>query len=268
MSTVSPQHRGGIFVDTWSNVKRNVLVSLRNPYIVAFSLFQPVIWLVLFSEIFSSIARIPGFSTDSYIAFLAPGILVMVVLFDSMSSGIGLVENMRAGVFTKLLATPMHRGAIFLGKTLAETLRSVVVVVLVLSIALVLGARVETGLLGVGGIIGVSILFGLGFVALSNILALVTRNAEATTIGTQFIGLPLVFLSSAFMPFDLLPAWVRIVSRVNPITYAVDAIRTVMLRGWDWGVLGPSLAALVVFDLVLGAIALVLMKRATEATPR
>lgn len=268
MSTVSARDRGGLLVDTWSNFKRNVIISIRNPFILTFSLFQPLIWLFLFTQVFKSMARIPGFGASSYIAFFAPAVVIMVVLFDSMSSGIGLVESMRAGTFTKQLASPMNRGTIFLGKTLAETLRGTAEVVLVLGLALILGARIEAGVLGVIGIIGVAILFGLGFVALSNILALVTRSSEATLIGTQFLGLPLMFMSTAFMPPDLLPGWVQTVSRVNPITYGVKGVRTIMLQGWKWGVLVDSIVALVVMDLGLRTIAIVLMKRATEATPR
>lgn len=268
MSIVSTRGHGGFLVDTWSNFKRCVVISLRNPFVLVFALFQPLIWLLLFTQVFKSMARIPGFRANSYIAFFAPAVIIMVVLFDSMTSGIGLVESMRTGTFNKLLATPMHRGSIFLGKTLAETLRSTVAVLLVLGLALVLGARIEAGVLGVVGIIGVAILFGLGFVALSNILALVTRNSDATILGTQFLGLPLMFMSTAFMPLNLLPGWVQTVSRVNPISYGVEATRTIMLQGWNWSVIGESLVALVVMDLVLGSIAVVLMKRATEATPR
>lgn len=145
MSTIGARRRGGLLVDTWANFRRGVLISLRNPFILTFSLFQPLLWLFLFTQVFSSLVRIPGFETDSYVAFFAPAVIIMVVLFDSMSSGIGLVENMRSGTLNKLLATPMHRGAIFLGKTLAETLRSTVAVVLVLGLSLLLGARIETG---------------------------------------------------------------------------------------------------------------------------
>lgn len=95
-----------------------------------------------------------------------------------------------------------------------------------------------------------------------------TRSSEATMIGTQFLGLPLMFVSTAFLPSTLLPEWIRLVSVINPITYGVEATRTIMLRGWEWDVLGQAVAGLVVFDLVIGTIAVVLMKRATEARPR
>lgn len=276
MSTIAGQSeqaqdssvRGWIIADTWSSLKRWLRKSLRNPYIVFFTLVQLVVWLLLFTQVFESIAQLPGFESGSYLAFFAPAVVIQIALFAANSSGINLVFDMREGVFNKLLASPTNRTAMFVGKTLAEAVVTSVQVVIVLVLALVLGATVETGFLGAFSIIALALLFSIGFAALSNIVALITQNEDATILVTNFLALPLLFLSTAFLPETLLPEWVQTVSVVNPVTYGVDAVRVLMLDGWVWSVVGPSIIGLVVFDLLFGVVAMTLMKRAMDATPR
>lgn len=251
----------------WSSFKRWMRKSLRNPYIVFFTLVQPVVWLVLFTQVFGAVAQLPGFEGESYLAFFAPAVVIQIALFAANSSGINLVFDMREGVFNKLLASPTNRTAMFFGKTLAEAVVTSIQVVIVLVLALVLGAAVETGLLGGLAIIAVALLFSLGFAAFSNIVALITQNEDATILTTNFLALPLLFVSTAFLPEELLPGWVQVASAFNPVTYGVDAIRVLMLDGWVWNVIGPSIIGLVIFDLLIGVIAVILMKRATDATP-
>ncbi len=123
-----------------------------------------------------------------------------------------------------------------------------------------------------GGIVVVILiaeLFSFVFVAFSNIVGLVTHCSDATALISNFIALPLVFLSSSFIPRSLLPAWIQTLSAFNPVTYGVTTIRTLMLDGWMWTTIGPAIVVLVVFDLVLGGLAVVLLRRATdsETTP-
>jgi ABC-2 type transport system permease protein len=254
--------------DTWSSFKRWMKKNLRNPFVVGVTLVQPVVWLLLFTEVFGAISRLPGFASDSYLAFFAPAVVIQIALFAATSSGINLVFDMREGVFNKLLASPTHRTGMFVGKTLAEAVVTSVQVVLVLVLALVLGTPVATGILGGLGIIVISLLFSLGFAAFSNIIALITQNEDATILIPNLISLPLLFVSTAFLPKALLPEWVLTVGAINPVTYGVNAVRVLMLDGWTWSVLGPSIAGLVAFDLLFGVIAVFLMKRATDATPR
>lgn len=254
--------------DTWSSFKRWMKKNFRNPFVVGVTLVQPVVWLLLFTEVFGAIARLPGFASGSYLAFFAPAVVIQIALFAATSSGINLVFDMREGVFNKLLASPTHRTAMFVGKTLAEAVVTSVQVVIVLVLALILGTPVATGILGGLGIIVISLLFSLGFAAFSNIIALITQNEDATILIPNLISLPLLFVSTAFLPKALLPEWVLTVGAVNPVTYGVNAVRVLMLDGWVWGVLGPSIAGIVVFDLLFGVVAVILMKRATDATPR
>lgn len=255
---------GGFLTDALASFKRTGRRTLRSQFALTVSLFQPLVWLFLFTQIFQSVTQIPGFTSESYVNFLTPSVIVMVALFSATVSGANTVIDIRLGILNKLLATPMNRTAIITGKTIAELTITTVQMLLVLGLALLLGARIETGILGVVGVLLTSLLFGIGFVAFNNTVALATRNFEATTSVTNFLTLPLLFLSSALIDPSLMPSWAQTLSALNPVTYGVTAARTIMLSGWQWNVLAPAISALVVFDLLLGSITIVMIRRTTE----
>ena len=253
--------------EVWVNFKRWNLKALRNPFIVVGSVVQPIVFLLLFSEVFGGVvgAAIGDAAGGNYLTFLVPAIVVQVALIAASSSGIGLVNDVENGMFEKVLVTPMRRSAVFLGKTLSEMVRVAVQGVLIIVLGVALGATVETGALGALAMVGVAVLFSLWFTAFSNVLALVTRDQESTIIGANLLVFPLLFVSSAFLPVESLPGWMQVVARLNPITYGVDATRTLMVDGWNWSALAPDLAVLVALDVVLGAVAVYMLSRASSA---
>lgn len=226
----------GFAVDVWINLKRWLIKTSRNPFVVVSSLVQPIVFLVLFTEVFGQVtgdalAGVLG-TEISYITYLVPAIVIQSALVAAAGSGIGLVDDMESGMFEKVLVSPINRGAMFLGKALSEVVRIVVQTLIILALGYSLlwietggevGTYIETGLLGVLGIIGVTIVFAIWFTAFSNIVALVTRDQESTIIGANLLQFPLLFVSSAFLPVAILPGWVQAVATVNPISYGVDA---------------------------------------------
>ncbi|MFD1512331.1 ABC transporter permease [Halomarina rubra] len=267
VGTVEPPRSTSYLAEVWVNFKRWNLKALRNPFIVVGSVVQPVVFLLLFSEVFGGVvgAAIGDAAGVDYLTYLVPAIVVQVALIAASSSGIGLVNDIENGMFEKVLVTPMRRSAVFLGKTLSEMIRVVVQGALIVVLGVLLGATVETGVLGAVAMLGVAVLFSLWFTAFSNVLALVTRDQESTIIGANLLTFPLLFVSSAFLPIEALPGWMQVVARLNPITYGVDATRTLMLEGWDWAALAPDLAVLVALDVVLGTVAVVMLSRASSA---
>lgn len=259
----------GFVGDTWVNMRRWLLKNVRNPFVVASSVVQPVVFLVLFSQVFGRVAGgAIGGGDVSYISFLLPAIVIQVSLVAAAGSGIGLVDDIETGMFAKALVSPMNRGAVFLGKTLAEVTRIVVQILIVVGIGLLFGARIATGFPGVVAMIGIGILFSVWFTAFSNVVGLHTGDTQSTIVAVNFLQLPLLFVSSAFLPVSRLPTWIQYVSAVNPITYGVNATRALVLTGWAWGTILPSLAVLVGLDLALGLIALGAIRRATDAGAR
>ena len=266
--------------DVWVNFKRWNLKAVRNPFVLVVSLVQPIIFLVLFTQVFGNVAGsavnqgLPGVSYETY---LLPAIAIQVALASAITSGVGLVNDIENGMFEKVLVTPMNRTAVFLGKTAAELFRIAVQIVIILGLGILLGAEIVTGLVGALGIVAVGILFSLWFVAFSNGLAIITRDQESTIIAANLLQFPLLFLSSAFLPLATLPDWIQTFARVNPVTYGVDAARSLMLDrdvmtvidiSWFGGTLDgvvPGLLVLIGLDLVLGAIAVSLLSRASSS---
>jgi len=280
----------GFARDTWINLKRWVLKTTRNPFVMTVSLLNPIIFLVLFTEVFGVITEGPigeSLGADvSYTTFLVPAIVIQTALIAATTSGIGLVEDIENGMFEKVLVSPMHRGAVFLGKSLSEVLRIVVQVSIILVLGYVLlyldtGAApreyVATGALGALGIVAIAVLFSIWFTAFSNVTALLTRDQESTIIAVNLLQFPLLFLSSAFLPLEILPGWVQTVAALNPITYGVDATRALMFGqdvmtavevtsfGGMWNTLVPAIAVLAVLDLLLGVLAVSFLNRASSS---
>lgn len=257
----------GFFGDVWTNFLRWNLKKLREPFVLVFALVEPLIFLVLFSQVFGQLAgqAVPG---GDYLAYLVPAIVILVALITAAGSGTGFVQDIESGMFEKTLISPMSRTAVFTGKVLSDLLLIVVPTLIMLGLGYVAGAPVTTGLLGVVGILGVALVFSVWFMAFSNILGVVTESTRVTGIVTNIVQLPLLFASTAFVPVDALPGWLQVVSAVNPITYGVNAARVIMLSGWDWDVIGPSLVVLGALDVVLGAMAVYVLTRASSAAVR
>jgi ABC-2 type transport system permease protein len=276
--------------DLWIVLKRWLVKTTRNPFVIVSSFVQPVIFLVLFTEVFGQItggALSQALGRDiSYITYLTPAIVVQSGLIAAASSGIGLVDDMENGMFEKQLVSPIRRSAIFLGKALSEVVRIVVQTFMILGLGYLLlyldtgaafGDYLQTGLPGVLGIVAVTVVFAIWFTAFSNVVAIVTRDQESTIIGANLLQFPLLFVSSAFLPVNILPGWIQTVAAVNPITYGVDAVRSLML-GQDvmtvvevtafsgiWNALVPALAVLLVLDVAFGGVAVYLLQRAASS---
>lgn len=259
--------RTTIVADTWTNIERYMRKFLRNPMLLSATLFQPIVWLVLFSQVFQPIAEIPDFGIDSYLEFFLPAIIIMVALIAGATAGLGFVEDFNSGMFEKMLVSPMNRTSIFLGKTLADAIQIIIQVAIALVVGIVLGARIEAGITGVFGLLIVGLVFSLWFIGFSTIVAVYTQNSEATMAIGNILALPLVFMSDAFLPAHFLPEWIQLVSVLNPVSYGIDAARTIIIEGWVWETILPALGVLIALDVVVGAIAIWTLDQAVSSKP-
>jgi ABC-2 type transport system permease protein len=224
----------------------------RQPWFVAVTLVQPVIWLLLFGALFKKVVEIPGFHGHSYIAFLAPGVVVMSALFNSAWSGMALIEDLNRGVTARFLVTPVRREALIAGRLVKEAVVVVIQSLIIVVLALIVGATFAGGVGGVVVLFAVSSLLGAVFGGLSNGFALIMRQEEALIGAVQFIALPLTFLSTTFLQSNLMPAWIRHVADFNPANWAVVAGRAATSSNPDWGLVASRagfLAALLVVCL-------------------
>ena len=233
---------------------RDLRALWRQPWYIAVTLVQPVIWLLLFGELFKGVADLPGFS-GSYIAYLAPGIVVMSALFSSGWSGMGTIEDIDRGVTDRLLVSPVRRSALIAGRVAQGAVVIVIQSVIMVGLALAVGASFPGGVLGVTVLILVAALLGAAFGALSNSLALVTRQEESLIGAVTFLVLPLTFLSTALMSSDLLPGWMRTVAEFNPVDWAIEAGRSAVAADPDWSLIAGNVALLTALLLACAALA-------------
>jgi ABC-2 type transport system permease protein len=232
---------------------RSLKALWRQPAFAVATLVQPIIWLLLFGELFQRVVEIPGFDAarTSYLEFLTPGVVVMTALFSSGWAGTVYIEDMNRGVMDRFLASPVRRGALMAGTLAYQAATTIVQTVVVLVVAVIAGARFPGGAAGVLVTLAAACLISVIIASLSNALALLLRQQEALIGISQFVVLPLQFLSSALLATSLAAVWVADVARYNPVDWAVVASREALSAGTDWGAVWPRLALLAALALVM-----------------
>jgi ABC-2 type transport system permease protein len=220
-------------------------------------LIQPIIWLLLFGQLFRNVIHIPGFTTasGSYLEFITPGVIVMTALFSSGWAGTVYIEDMDRGVMDRLLAAPVSRGAMIVGTVAYQSLTTIVQTLVVFGIAFASGARFGGGAPGVLVTLLAACLISVVIASFSNAVALLVRQQEALIGISQFIVLPLQFLSSSIMDTRVAPAWVRHVARYNPVDWAATAARAALQGDPAWGAVLPRLGALLGLAVVMAWLA-------------
>lgn len=236
--------------------QRHTRALLRQPWFVAITLVQPVIWLLIFGSLFRSVTEIPGFAAGpSYLDYLVPGVVIMTALFSSGWSGMGTIDDIERGVLDRYLVGPTNRSAIIVGRVVHEAVSLVIQVLVIGGLALLLGARFEGGPVGFGVLLLAAVLLAFTFASLSNAFALVLRQRESVIGVNQFLVLPLTFLSAAFMPLALVPDWIATFARYNPVNWAIEAGREALLLDADWSLVLPRLGALALVAILAAGLA-------------
>lgn len=220
----------GLLFDTGYLYVRALKKLYRNPILLFFSIFQPILFLLLFTQLFKNFGGIAGFPA-SYVAFATPGILLQNGFTASLQSGTSMVDELNSGFLSNMLVTPVSRSAILLGRLLSDATRVGMQSVIILVLAFFLGAQMVTGLFGVVIILFIIAYFGLAWSGLSLSLGLATRRAETVSAISFVMTFPLLFMSTSLFPQQFLPTWMQTVSSVNPISFNVNAIRDLALGG-------------------------------------
>jgi ABC-2 type transport system permease protein len=219
---------------------------------------QPVLWLVLFGGVFARARVIPTGGLP-YLDFMAPGILGQSALFVSIFYGVGIIWERDLGITNKFLVSPTPRSALVLGKALSAGVRSLSQVVIIYAVALLLGVKLNWNPLALAGVLAAVVLGAALFATFSLIIACLVKTRERFMGIGQLLTMPLFFASNAIYPIGLMPDWLRAVSRVNPLSYEVDALRALMLHDGasafglpaDFAVLLGTAAVLVVVGAYL-----------------
>jgi ABC-2 type transport system permease protein len=234
---------------------RLLLATVRQPAFVVIMLIQPMIWLLLFGQLFKRIVELPGFASGSYIDFLTPGVVVMTVLFTSGWAGMAFIDDMDRGVMDRMLSSPVSRGAMMLASVLNQAVTIVVQGTIVVLVALALGAELAGGIVGVLVMYLAAVLLAASFSCLSNGMALIVRTSESLIGFSTMLTLPLSFLSSAMMAREAAPDWIQTVSAYNPVDWTVVAAREALSSDPDWSSVFLRLGGLFAVAVVTGFIA-------------
>jgi ABC-2 type transport system permease protein len=238
---------------TWFMTVRQARNLMREPIWIVLLLVQPMVWLILYGQLFKNLTRLGGFGTTSYITFLAPAIVVMNAFFGATWSGMSMISDLDHKVVERFLATPASRFAIVLSQIVRSAITAAIQALIILLVSLALGVRIHAGVLGWLVILLAGVLVNSAFAGISQAIALLTRR-EATMIAVaNFIGLPLLFLSTTMNARSQMPHWMRIVARYNPVDWGVQAARAVALPGTDWSSVGVHLLLLLALTGVTAA---------------
>lgn len=217
--------------------ERDLVKWLRGRVTVISSLVMPAAWLV-----FVGLA-LPTKFTDNYIQFITPGILVMTTLFSSLQGGSLMIFDKILGFLNKFLAMPSPRESMLYGKILFISVRGLLQATVILLIATLLGVRILNPI-NIVLIYLTLFLFSVFFSALSTMIGLHLSDHDSYSAVNSMISMPLFFTSSALMPYDVMPAWLRTLARLNPVSYAIDSTRMLFEGGIPvYGILGLAIGA-------------------------
>jgi len=217
---------------------RNLRAMTRVPEVIVFSTIQPVLFVLAFRYVFGGAIRVPNVD---YVDFLMPGIFVQTVAFGGLNTVIGLSDDLNKGLIERFRSLPMARSAVLSGRTLADLVRNVGVVALMVVVGYLVGFSVHTNAAAFLAAMVVLLLFAFALSWMFALLALSVSNPEAAQAAAFPPLALLVFASSAFVPVDSMPGWLQVFADHQPATSTVDAIRALVLGG---PTVGPVLQAL------------------------
>jgi ABC-2 type transport system permease protein len=235
--------------------RRAVREIFRYPEATIPTLFIPLFFLAVnigqVSKTFPS--STPFLHGQGYVAFQLPVSLMFAVA--TATSGLALVTEIDLGYFDKLLVAPIHRWSIIFGRLTADLVRGIATSALVLLVGIVLGARVQSGPLGAVVIVLLSAAFGVAYAGFGILVALRTRNVQATQ-SSFLLFFPLLFLTPNFVPFDRLSSAMETLARINPVSYVIVGLRSLVIDGWDAGKIGVCIGVIVALGAILTGLSL------------
>jgi len=229
-----------VFRHTGWMIVRQLRNLMREPIWIALMVIQPLIWLLLYGQLFSRVGALRG-GADSYVEFLAPGIICMNAFFGGSWSGMAMISDLDRHVIDRFLAAPASRFAIILSQVVRAGLIAVFQAVLLLVLGLALGVRVHGGIPGWLVVFAASALLAMAFAGFSHGIALLVRKEASMIAAANFVGLPLMFLSAILIPPRQMPHWIEQLSRFNPVNWGVQAARNAIVSGGHWGATGGYL---------------------------
>ncbi len=214
--------------DSVAVARRNIIAMTRRPQVLAFATIQPVLFVLLFRYVFGSSIHIPG---ASYVDYLIAGIFVQTVMFGAQSTAVGMAEDLRTGLIERFRSLVMARSAVLAGRVLADAVRNLSGIVLMLGVGYLVGFRLHTDLPALVAATGILLLFGFAISWITAFVGLAVKNAEAAAAAALVLTVLLAFPSSAFVLTTTMPGPLRAYAGHQPLTATVNTIRPLLLGG-------------------------------------
>ena len=233
--------------------RRWYILLIRERLNLVFTLIQPAIWLVFFGSAMGRAINHRVIGTSDYLGFVLPGIIAFTIVGSGVAGAMPLLWDKETGYLDKLMSLPIGRSSVIVSRFVYQLGLCTAQVLLVLGVAMAMGVRIASGVPGVLVILLASGLLTMAVIAAFAALAYAVPHHGTFFAITGFISLPVLFISNAFVPLGAMPIWMRVIAQVNPLTYAIETMRILVLNGWSSGILS-AIGLLLLAALVLLAI--------------
>ena len=209
--------------------RRNLLVWLRVPAYIVFTVVQPVIFVLLFRYVFGGAIRAPG--AGGYVSYLMPGIIGQTAAFATFATAIALAQEATKGVIDRFRAMPIARSAVLAGRLIADSIRMLIVILVIIGVGYAVGFRFQNGVAGAIGMVLLAEAFGIAVCSVSAFVGLAIKDEESVQAFGLIWIFPLTFVSSAFVPIATMPGWLQVFANNQPVTLVINAMRAMALGG-------------------------------------
>lgn len=241
----------GAAFDAFAVARRNLIALRRVPRLLIFSTIQPLVFVFLFRYVFGGVGQLALAPGTRYVDYLMPGVFVQVAVFGAMSTAIGLATDVNTGLLERFRSLPMARSAVLAGRTLADLIRNVFVVALMVGVGFAVGFRFHVGAGAFLAGVLLVILFGFAMSWIFAVVGLVVGDPETAQAASFPVLAPLVFASAAFIPVETMPGWLQGFARYQPVSVTASAVRALVLggptAGYVWQTIIWLLAIVAVF---------------------
>jgi ABC-2 type transport system permease protein len=241
----SAEARGRWAQEVMALARRWWIELLRERLNLVLSVAQPAIWLVFFGAGVERAIDAQVIGTDDYVGFMLAGIITFTIVGNGVSGAMPLLWDKETGYLDRLMSMPIARSTVIVSRFVFQVAQQSAQILLVVLVALLLGVRIAAGPLGLLVILVAAALLTMSVTAAFSALAYAVPQHGTFFAIAGFVTLPLLFMSNAFVPLQAMPGWMAVVARLNPLTYAIEAMRTLVIRGWAASV-AWSLAVLAV----------------------
>ncbi|HZR54876.1 MAG TPA: ABC transporter permease [Streptosporangiaceae bacterium] len=214
--------------DTLTITRRNLLVWLRVPAYIVFTVVQPVMFVLLFRYVFGGAIPVRGIS-GGYVNFLMPGIIGQTAAFATFGTAIALAQELKKGVIDRLRSMPMARSAVLAGRLVADTSRMLITILIIVGVGYAVGFRFSNGPAAAIAMVVLATVFGMAICCVAAWTGLVIGDEESVQAFGMIWLFPLTFVSSAFVPIASMPGWLQAFAKNQPVTNVIDAMRSLAL---------------------------------------